>query len=89
MIFSYITTGTTTQVWTGASKKVHISVNTALTGTITVVDAATGGTGTIAVITNPTVGLQLEYWGLLNGVQIVTSTSCDITVSVDFSRPGT
>lgn len=86
MLINYITTATTTQVWTGLAKKVHISVNAALTGTITVIDGTSGTTANVATITNPTVGLQFEYWGLENGVRIVTSASCDITVSCDLSE---
>ena len=81
MLCTNITTATTTSVWTGKSKRVLIQVNAALTGTITVNDG-TGGT-TKATITNPTVGLQLEYWGLQTGVSIITSATCDISVSVD------
>ena len=85
---AYITTGTTTQVWTGKAKKVIISVNEALTGTITVIDGTTGTTANIATITNPTVGSQFEYWGFEQGVRIVTSTTCDITVSCDLTNVG-
>lgn len=88
MIFSYITTGATTQVWTGASREVLIQVNAALTGTITVIDGTTGTTANVAIITNPTVGSMYIYRGLVNGVRIVTSTTCDICVSVDLSRGG-
>lgn len=83
MLKNYITTGTTTQVWTGRARRVLIQVNAALTGTITVIDGTSGTTGNVAVITNPTVGTQYEYWGFDNGVRIVTSASCDVTVSVD------
>lgn len=88
MTYSYITTGTTTQVYTGKVKKILIQVNTALTGTITVVDGTSGTTGNVAIITNPTVGTKYEYWGIENGVRIVTSTTCDITVSCDLSFSG-
>lgn len=89
MVFSYITTGTTVQVYTGLVKKCRIQVNTALTGTITVIDGTSGTTANVAVITNPTVGSSYEYWGFQNGVRIVTSTTCDVTVSCDLSRSGT
>jgi len=80
MAKSYITTATTTQV-SGPAGKVFIQVNAALTGTITVIDGTTGTTANVAVITNPTVGSQYQYWGFTSGVRIVTSASCDITVS--------
>lgn len=88
MLYSYITTGATTQVYTGQVRQILIQVNAALTGSITVIDGTTGTTGNVAIITNPTVGGKYEYWGLQNGVRIVTSTTCDITVSCDLSRSG-
>lgn len=81
MLCTNITTATTTSVWTGRVRRVLIQVNAALTGTITINDG-TGGTAK-GVITNPTVGLQFEYWGLAVGVSIITSATCDISVSVD------
>lgn len=88
MINSYITTGTTTQVYLGKVRKTLVQVNAALTGTITVIDNNTGTTANVAVITNPTVGSQYEYWGFQTGCRIVTSTTCDVTVSCDISFSG-
>ena len=93
MSYTYITSGATTQVYTSTLpnnqtiNKVRIVVNTALTGTIKVIDGTSGTTANVATITNPTVGQVYEYWGLQNGVRIVTSTTCDITVLVSAS-PG-
>ena len=84
MAEAYITTATTTQV-AGPCRKVFIQVNAALTGTITVIDNDTGTTANIAIITNPTVGQQYEYWDFVTGVRIVTSAICDITVQTDGS----
>lgn len=83
MTKSYITAATTTQVWTGRARRILITVNEALTGTITVIDGTAGTTANVAIITNPTVGTYYEYWGFDNGVRIVTSATCDICVSVD------
>lgn len=81
---TYITTGTTTQVYTVVGNqllsRVRIQVNAALTGTITVIDGTAGTTANVAIITNPTVGQTYEYWDFQFGVRIVTSTTCDITV---------
>jgi len=77
MSYKYITTGTTTTVSPRPVYSALIQVNAALTGTITVQD----GSNTIAVITNPTVGLQFRYWGLQTSLVVVTSTTCDITVN--------
>lgn len=81
MARSYITTATTTQVADSPAKKVVIQVNAALTGTITVIDGTTGTTANVAVITNPGVGARFEYFDFTTGVRIVTSASCDVTVS--------
>lgn len=83
----YLTAAAADQVFSGKASKVLITVNTALTGTITLLDqdGASGG-DTIAVITNPTVGSQFEYWDFKNGVRVTPSATCDVTVSVDTSR---
>ena len=78
---AYITTATTTQVYTGKVKTARIQVNTALTGTITVIDGTAGTTADTAVITNPSVGTVYEYWDFEDGLRIVTSATCDITVN--------
>lgn len=80
---AYITTGATTQVHTGKTSKVVIQNNAALTGTISVVDGTTGTTADVAIITNPGVGDRFVYHDFNSGVRIVTSTTCDITVSVN------
>lgn len=83
---TYITTATTTQCETGYVARVAIQVNAALTGTITVIDGTTGTTANVAVITNPTVGSDFLYYDFGQGVRIVTSATCDITVNTDSSR---
>lgn len=81
MAKSYITAAATTQVHTGPLKKVVITVNTALTGTITVIDGTSGTTANVGVITNPTVGSRYEFWDFTEGLRLVTSATCDITVN--------
>lgn len=78
---TYITTGTTTQATDTPAKKVLITNNAALTGTIKVIDGNSGTTANVATITNPAVGDRYEYYDFTVGVRIVTSTTCDITVS--------
>ena len=80
-MYSYIVDNTATQVATGYTRKVLITVNAALTGTIKVIDGITGTTANVATITNPTVGSQYEYWDLKLGCLIIASGDCDITVS--------
>lgn len=86
MASTNITGATTTQVETNAVPKVLITVNTALTGTIGVIDGTTGTTVNKGTITNPTVGSQYEYWDFQQGVRIVTSATCDITVNTSSTR---
>lgn len=78
---AYITTAATTQVTDTPATKVFIQVNAALTGTITVIDGQSGTTANVAIIMNPTVGSTYEYWDFTSGVRIVTSATCDNTVS--------
>lgn len=85
MAYNNITTATTTQVISGRVNKAKITVNAALTGTITVIDNTTGSTPVVATITNPTVGSSFEYWDFQTGVRITTSATCDITVNTDGS----
>lgn len=80
---TYITTATTTQCETDRVNKVLIQVNAALTGTITVIDGTTGTTANVAIITNPGVGNKFDYYDFKQGVRIVTSATCDITVNTD------
>ena len=83
---TYITTATTTQCETNSVSRVFITVNAALTGTITVIDGTSGTTANVAIITNPTVGSTFDYFDFAQGVRIVTSATCDITVNTDSSR---
>ena len=81
MAYQRITTATTTQVDTGKANRVLLQVNEDLTGTITVIDGTSGTTANVAVITNPSSSESFEYWDFNNGIRIVTSAVCDITVS--------
>lgn len=81
MAKSYIVDTTETQVMTGACKRVVLTVNAALTGSIKVIDNTSGTTANVATITNPTVGTVYEYYDFTTGVRIIASAACDITVS--------
>jgi hypothetical protein len=81
----YITTATTTQCETGAVSKVRIQVNSALTGTISLYDATSGTSNPKAVIMNPG-STAFEYWDFQNGVRVVTSATCDVTVNTSSTR---
>ena len=86
MAYSHITDNTATNVMTGPVGHVKIQVNAALTGSITLYDATSGTSPAVAVITNPAVGNQFDYWDLKTGVRVAASGTCDITVSADASR---
>lgn len=89
MIYAHYTATGPFQFYKGGIKKVIVQVNAALTGSIAIADeTATAGTPLVATITNPTVGTKYEYWGISNGLSVNPSTTCDITVSGDLSRPG-
>lgn len=88
MAYKHITTAAATQVYQTAGApnltKTLITVNGALTGTITVTDQNTAGSltnGTVAVITNPTVGSFYEYWDLQYGLLVTPNATCNITVN--------
>lgn len=83
MVYAYIVDTTPAQLWTGKVKKLIIQVNTALTGTITIVDGTSGSTANVATITNPPVGSRFVYLGLNNGARIIASTTCDVTASAE------
>lgn len=86
MAKAYITDNTATQV-SGPCKRVLITINAALTGSIKVIDNTAGTTANVATITNPAVGNVFEYWDFATGVRIIASTTCDITVNTtDQSR---
>lgn len=85
MAYAYITDNTETQVESVGVRKAVIQVNAALTGSIKVIDGTSGTTANVATITNPTVGSRYEYWSLKNGVRIIASGACDITVMTDSS----
>lgn len=70
-------------------RRTRISVNAALTGTITVTEdvpatpTRAAATDTIAVLTNPGVGTVLELTQSQGTLKVNPSTTCDITVSTE------
>ena len=86
MAYANITDDTATNV-SSACKRVLITVNAALTGTIKVIDGTAGTTANVATITNPTVGTAYEYWDFDSGVRVIASGACNITINTtDQSR---
>lgn len=64
--------------YSGPCSKCLVQVNAALTGTITVAD---GAGNTLAVITNPAVGNQFEFWNIAVDFEVNPSATCDLTVN--------
>jgi hypothetical protein len=75
----YITASGSQPVTTAATG-ILVTVNAALTGTITL----QAGSTTFAIITNPTVGSSFRYYGLRGQGAITAnpSATCNITISL-------
>jgi len=86
MAKSYITDNTATNVVTGRCSRAIVQVNKDLTGTIKVIDGTSGTTANVATITNPDAGEKYEYWDFDDGVRVIASGTCDITVSTESGR---
>jgi hypothetical protein len=77
-LYAHITTATTTNLTSSTPSILYsLTNNVALTGTITIKD----GTNNVAVLTNPGVGQYLYNIGINGSLSIVTSATCDVTVS--------
>ena len=88
-MYAHITASGSTgsNLQTGLISTALITVNTALTGIITVSDeTGTAGTPVVATITNPIVGSMYEYWDLKHGLTVQSNVGCDITVSTYSGR---
>lgn len=86
MAYTHITDNTATVCETGRVRKARITVNKGFTGTITVYDAVgSATTPVVGIVTDPTVGVALEYWDFKTGVKVTASTTCDLTVNTDSS----
>lgn len=79
--YAYITTNTTTQVFTGLGKLIRIVVNTTAAGTIGIIDGTAGTTVNVgqlkASIGEGSYAFEVV---LAKGLRIVTGASSDITV---------
>lgn len=89
MLYKHITASGAVNVYQGLVKKAIVTVNGAITGTLTISDeTGTTGSPVVAIVTNPTVGTQYVYGGLTTGFTINPSTTVDITVTLDISPSG-
>ena len=79
---TYISTATTTQVFTGPGTLHSIVVNTTAAGAIAVIDGIAGSTANVASLKASIVeGTYLYDCALANGLRIVTAGASDITVT--------
>lgn len=79
--YTYITTATTTQIFTGNGTLGGICVNTTAAGTIGVIDNITGTTVNVgSLVASVTPGTYLEGIVMSKGLRIVTAAASDITV---------
>lgn len=79
--YSYISTGTTTQVISGAGTLVAIIVNTTAAGTIIVADSTTTTTPAIATLKSSVAeGTYFYNCTFATGLRVITAAASDITV---------
>ncbi len=79
--YAYISTGTTTQVVTGACTLVAIVVNSTAAGSIKIIDGTSGSTANVGILKSSiTEGTYTYNVTMGNGIRIVTAAASDITV---------
>lgn len=79
--YTYISTGTTTQVYTGKCILHAITVNTTAAATIGIVDNTTGTTVNVGQLKASVVEGTYQYHiSMSKGIRIVTGGASDITV---------
>lgn len=80
--YVYITTQTTTQVYTGPCVLKSIVVNTSAAGTIGIVDGTTGTTVNVGQLKSSVAeGVYKYNIPMRSGIRIVTGAASDITVT--------
>lgn len=79
--YTYITTATTTQVFTGRGKLQAITINTPAAGTIGIIDGTTGTTVNVGLIAASSTGTFAYNNVISQGLRIVTGAATDITVT--------
>lgn len=79
--YTYISSATTTQVYTGQGALIRIVVNTTAAGTIGIIDGTSGTTVNIGQLKASVAEGYYDYGvQFVNGLRIVTGASSDITV---------
>ena len=79
--YNYITTGATTQVYTGPCVLERIVINTTAAGTIGIIDGTSGSTVNVGqIVASAAVGDYEYNLAFKLGIRIVTGAASDITV---------
>ena len=80
---AYISTATTTQVYTGYCNLVSITVNTTSAGSITVYDETGSGNTKVKAVLKASVAEQTFFYqmNMSTGIKIITAGASDITVT--------
>ena len=79
--YKYISTATTTQVFTGACTLVAIVVNTSAAGTIGIIDGVSGTTVNVGQLKSSVAEGTYKYQvTMAQGIRIVTGAASDITI---------
>lgn len=84
--YAYISTNTTTQVFTGACTLVAIVINTTAAGSITIYDEIASATSNVVGVLKASIAEGTYAYGapggitLARGLKIVTAGASDITV---------
>lgn len=81
-LYTNITSGTTTQVFTGRGLLQAITINTTANGSIKVIDSTSSNTANVATIkASAAEGTYLYNVAISSGLRIITAAASDITVS--------
>lgn len=79
--YKYISTNTTTQVFTGKGILHAIVVNTTAAGAVTIIDGTAGTTGNVGILKSSVAEGTYQYHVSISaGLRIVTAASSDITI---------
>jgi hypothetical protein len=79
--YTYISSATTTQVFTGKGTLHSIVVNTTAAGSIKIIDGTSGSTANVGtLVSSVVVGTYLYDIAISAGLRIITAAASDITI---------
>jgi len=80
--YTNITSGATTQVFTGRGLLQAITINTTAAGTIKIIDNTSGTTANVGtIVASAGIGTYWFNCSISSGLRIVTAAASDITVT--------